>query len=137
MVAGLLQRSGRESNGRRRMDLIDIESGQAIRISQYLGSLSQACCVDVTAVALAATHLRRAIDQSPELLVVNKFSGLEAKGGGLRAEFLEALARGLPIVTGLSLRHRQGFLEMTGYVGAFLPAEIGALESWWLGRPLS
>ena len=46
-VGGLLQRSSREANGRPRMDMIDIASGDIIRISQNLGGKSSACCVDL------------------------------------------------------------------------------------------
>jgi nucleoside-triphosphatase THEP1 len=130
-IAGLLQVSSREANGRPRMEMIDIESGQTIRISQNLGANSRACCVDVNGMAEAATFLRRAIQSQPDLLVINKFSGLEAKGGGLRGEFLEALAQDLPLVTGLSRGHQSALLEMTGGEGRFLDASIEALEAWW------
>src|ERR1700761_2435121 len=112
-VGGLLQRSSREANGRPRMDMIDI------RISQNLGGKSSACCVDLTGVADASAYLRRAIAAAPDLLIINKFSGLEAKGGGLRAEFLDALASGLPVLTGLSERNRAAFAEMAGDAAEF------------------
>jgi len=130
-VGGLLQRSSREANGRPRMDMIDIESGETIRISQNLGGKSSACCVDLTGIAAASTCLRRAMARRPDLLIINKFSGLEAKGGGLRAEFLEALASGLPVLTGLSERNRAAFEEMAGGMGEFLAATDQALRGWW------
>src|ERR1700761_4288141 len=118
-VAGLLQRSSREANGRPRMEMIDIASGDVILISQNLGGKSSACCVDLTGVADASAYLRRAIAAHPDLLIINKFSGLEAKGGGLRAEFLDALASGLPVLTGLSERNRAAFAEMAGDAAEF------------------
>ena len=130
-VGGLLQRSSREANGRPRMELIDIQSGQSILISQNLGARSSACCVDLNGVASASAVLRRAIATRPDLLVINKFSGLEAKGCGLRAEFLDALASGLPVLTGLSERHRKAFEEMTLGAGDYLDASPDALLAWW------
>jgi len=130
-VGGLLQRSSREANGRPRMDLIDIASGDVIRISQNLGGKSSACCVDLTGIADASAYLRRAIDAAPDLLIINKFSGLEAKGGGLRAEFLDALASGLPVLTGLSERNRAAFEDMAQGAGDFLDADDQALQAWW------
>ena len=132
-VGGLLQHSSREANGRPRMEMIDIASGERILISQNLGGRSSACCVDVAGVAAAAVLLRRAISGRPDLLVINKFSGLEAQGAGLRAEFLEALASGLPVLTGLSGRHRGAFEEMAGGAGMFLEADPAALTDWWSG----
>ena len=132
-VGGLLQRSSREVNGRPRMEMIDIASGEIILISQNLGGKSSACCVDLTGVADASTYLRRAIAARPDLLIINKFSGLEAKGGGLRAEFLDALASGLPVLTGLSDRNRAAFEEMAQGAGEYLAATDQALHDWWAG----
>jgi nucleoside-triphosphatase THEP1 len=130
-VGGLLQRTTREANGRPRMELIDIESGETVLISQNRGALSKGCCVDTGGMAAAAVLLRRALVGGPDLLVINKFSGLEAEGGGLRAEFLAALAEGVPLLTGLSERHRAAFDAMTGGGGDFLEASIEALSDWW------
>jgi nucleoside-triphosphatase THEP1 len=130
-VGGLLQRTGREDNGRPRMELIDIESGAITLISQNLGANSSACCVDVRGMASAALQLQRAIDRRPECLVINKFSGLEAEGGGFRAEFLDAMASGIPLLSAVAERHRDAFSAMTGGYGEMLPAQIDALLQWW------
>lgn len=132
-VGGLLQLSSTEANGRPRMELIDIAGGETVLISQNLGADSSACCVDPTGVAAASTLLRRAIAARPDLLIINKFSGLEAKGEGLRAEFLDALASNLPVLAGLSDRHRDAFEEMAGGAGDFLDANLPALTAWWIG----
>lgn len=129
-VGGLLQHSSREANGRPRMEMTDIASGEKFLISQNLGKDSSACCVDVTAMAKASAHLRRAIEARPDLLVINKFSGLEADGGGLRAEFLEALASGLPVLTGLSAKHKDAFEEMAAGAETYLEPDLNALEAW-------
>lgn len=130
-VGGLLQRSSKEANGRPRMELIDIESGEAVRISQNLGGNSSACCVDLGGVAAASQVLRRAIAARPDLLIINKFSGLEAKGEGLRAEFLNALASGVPVLTGLSERNRDAFEAMTGGIHTELVPSLTSLTQWW------
>ena len=129
-VGGLLQHSSREANGRPRMEMTDIAGGETFLISQNLGRDSSACCVDINAIADAGGRLRRAIAAKPDLLVINKFSGLEAEGGGLRAEFLEALASGLPVLTGLSERHRDAFEEMVDGAATYLEPNFSALEAW-------
>jgi nucleoside-triphosphatase THEP1 len=130
-VGGLLQRSSKEANGRPRMELIDVESGETFLISQNLGAESSACCVDPSGVATASLVLRRAIAARPDLLIINKFSGLEAKGEGLRGEFLEALAGGLPVLAGLPDRHRAAFEAMAGGAYHELAASLPALKAWW------
>jgi len=130
-VDGLLQTSSREPNGRPRMELTGIKSGETFLISQNLGGESKACCVDVAGIARAAAYLRSALADPPDLLIINKFSGLEAKGAGLRAEMLDALAMGVPVLCGLSARHRDAFEDMTGRAGTYLPANLGALRDWF------
>ena len=130
-IGGLLQRSSKEANGRPRMELIDIESGEAFLISQNLGASSSACCVDPSGVVTASVVLRRAIAARPDLLIINKFAGLEAKGEGLRAEFLEALATGILVLAGLSERHRDAFEEMAQGAARYLDAKQSALSAWW------
>jgi len=130
-VGGLLQRSTKEANGRPRMELIDIASGRTFLISQNLGGKSSACCVDPGGVAEASLILRGAIAGRPDLLIINKFSGLEAKGEGLRAEFLDALASGLLVLAGLAERHRGAFEEMAEGAADCLEASPEALRAWW------
>jgi hypothetical protein len=130
-VDGLLQTSSREPNGRPRMELTAIRSGEIFLISQNLGGDSKACCVDVAGIARASAYLRRALADPPDLLIINKFSGLEAKGGGLRAEMLDALAMGIPVLCGLSARHQDAFDAMTQGAGTYLPADLSALQGWW------
>jgi hypothetical protein len=113
------------------MELIAIGSGERFLISQNLGGDSRSCCVDVTGIAAAAAHLRTIVDALPELLVINKFSGLEAEGGGLSAEFLDAVAQGIPVLIGLAERHRDAFTEVTAGHGRFIAAHQRALEDWW------
>ena len=74
------------------MELIDLGSGDAIRISQELGAGSSSCRVDPGGIAEAGSRLRASLEDKPDLVVVNKFGGLEKTGGGLADELLWAMA---------------------------------------------
>ena len=77
-VAGLIQRNGDTGDQCSCvMELIDLGSGDAIRISQELGAGSSSCRVDPGGIAEAGSRLRASLEDRPDLVVVNKFGGLE------------------------------------------------------------
>ncbi len=71
-----------------------------------------------------------------DLVVVNKFGPLEAGGGGLRAETLEALAEGLPLLVAVAADHLAAWLELCGGSCDLLAPDPDALWRWWGPRRL-
>lgn len=129
-VRGLLMtRPDGEAGCASAMVLVDIERGDQYRVSQDLGTLSTSCRADPAGFARASVALRQALDEAPELFVVNRFGALEAEGGGFRDEFLEILSRDVPLLTVVHQRHLDAWQQFTG--GAtVLPAEPQALQGW-------
>lgn len=73
--------------------------------------------------------LRRAASEAPELVVSNRFGGLEAEGGGFCAELLDILAQDLPLLTTVAKRHVADWQRFTG--GAtVLPAQADVVAEW-------
>ena len=70
--------------------LIDLENEQRYPITQDLGPGSAACALDPGLMADAAQVMRRIADEGADLAIFNRFGALEAEGGGLAAEMLEA-----------------------------------------------
>lgn len=130
-VGGLVQHSRRDGAGHSQMELEDVATGRRYGISQRLGTGSSACCVDPGGVADASAVLRRDIADRVELLIVNKFSGLEAEGRGLAPELFEAVAQGIPVLTCLAERYRPQWDALTGGAGTMLPPDVAALQGWW------
>ncbi|MEI9983322.1 MAG: DUF2478 domain-containing protein [Aliidongia sp.] len=68
-----------------------------------------------TALPQAAAALRAAIEQGPDLLVINRFGSAELSGGGLLGVLIEAAQRDIPVliarargaVPGLARLHRR------------------------------
>jgi len=111
------------------MVLVDVETSESFLVSQPLGADSQACRADPQGFARASVVLRRAADEQPDLVVSNRFGGLEASGGGFRDELLELMARDVPVLTVVSPRHVQAWEQFTG--GAtVMPPEVLAIERW-------
>jgi hypothetical protein len=119
---------GRESCAGR-MVLVDIETGEATLVSQDLGHASNACRADPQGFALASASLRKALETGAELVVSNRFGGLEAEGGGFAAELLALMAQGVPLLTAVPVRHRAAWQTFTG--GAtVLPPDAEAVQAW-------
>ncbi len=131
-VRGLVQqRPNPEKRCAGAIYLVDLESDDSYPISQNLGSESTACTLDPSGIAEASQVLRRALADPPDLLVISKFGKLEADGRGLIAELMDALVRGVPVITTVHHRHVDRWREMTGDFGDLLPADENDLYAWW------
>lgn len=124
-----------------RMVLVDIETGDQYLVSQALGSGSSGCRADNQGFARASQVLRLALQAAPELVVCNRFGGLEAEGGGFSAELLELMAQGQPLLTAVAARHLDAWRRFSGDA-TVLPAEPEAVHAWLArtlpaARPLS
>ncbi len=132
-VGGLVQTSCHYPNGRKKMTLVDLRTGEAFVISQNLGVGSDACCLDPAGLADASRVLRREIAAAVSLLVINKFAGKECEGEGLAPELFEAVTAGIPVLTTLAFRHKDKWDALTGGAGVMLDSTEQALWDWWKG----
>ncbi|NFV81577.1 DUF2478 domain-containing protein [Magnetospirillum aberrantis] len=128
-VGGLLQTTQR--TGRKRMLAVELDSGRQIPLSQNLGPQSQSCSLDPAALAEASGAVRRAVADRVDLVIVSKFSKLEAAGQGLAAELLSAMAEGLNVLTAVPEDMVGQWRHFTGGQGAVLPATAAGLWRWW------
>lgn len=131
-VGGVVQRNyGAIDDCADRMELVDVATGRAFGISQNLGRESQSCRVDPAGVADASQVVRRAIAERVDLLVVNKFAGLEAHGEGLADELLTGISEGIPVLTSVGSRFLNEWQTFTGGYAALLSPDDAALWRWW------
>jgi len=125
-VGGVLQR------GRKKQAvLVALDSGETLPIMQKLGQGSSCCAVDPQGMAAATAALRRALAARVDLLVVNKFGPLEAEGGGLRDEMIEAIAEGMAVLTTVTADRVPAWLAMTGGAGVLLGVDDDSARRWW------
>lgn len=118
------------------MVLVDIETGTEYLVSQPLGRDSTACRADTQGFARASVVLRDALAAAPDLVVSNRFGGLEAEGGGFASELLALMAQGVPVLTVVATRHVAAWQQFTGGAAALLPADSTAVQAW-LDRTLA
>lgn len=111
------------------MLLADVSTQETFQVSQDLGPGSKSCRADPAGFARASAVLRRALDDAPDLVVVNRFGSLESEGGGFRAELLDLLAAGVPVLTIVARRHREAWDRFSDGADV-LPARRDAVLEW-------
>lgn len=108
-----------------------LPTGQRMGLSQDLGSGSNACRLDPNAMADAAALIKQGINEGAQLAIFNKFGAQEAGGDGLRAEMIDAVVAGIPLITAVPERFTSEWTEFTGGESTALPMNADALLEWW------
>jgi hypothetical protein len=86
------------------MDVQVLPDGGFIRISQSLGPQARGCRLNPEALEQAVGQVTDSLLQEPlpELMIVNKFGKHEADGRGMRPVIGEAMALGIPVISGVN-----------------------------------
>lgn len=125
----LMNRPPREPGCSATMVLVDIDTSERYLVSQPMGAESKACRADTRGFARASRIFRRALGESPDLVVSNRFGDLEVRGGGFSAELLELMSSEIPFLTTVAERNVQAWQEFTGGA-ALLPTNPVAVAAW-------
>ena len=114
------------------MDLLPLQGGARIRISQSLGPMSQGCRLDVAGLEQAAGLVAAVLeaDEPPRLLIVNKFGKQECEGRGFRPLIGRALERGVPVLTAVSAANHIGFCAFAEGLAEPLASDLGSVLGW-------
>lgn len=115
--------------------LVDLDDGTRYPITQDLGSGSTSCGLDPARIAEAGVVMRRIVAEGADLAVFNRFSGLEAEGGGFAAEMLALMSQGQPVLTIVPEKHLADWRHFTGGLACELPPDATALETWFASLP--
>ncbi len=109
-----------------------LPAGDTIRISQSLGPESRGCRLDPAALEQAVAQVTGALHATPlpELLIVNKFGKHEADGRGMRPVIGEAMALGIPVVSGVNKMNVEAFQEFAGGLAVAVQPNVEALLEW-------
>jgi hypothetical protein len=115
---GLIQ-IDREVSGRTKCDmsLLELWSGESIKISDDRGAFARGCRLNHGALAHACALLSSALGSGADLLILNKFGRTEVEGGGLRSVIAEALTADIPVLIGLPRRNLASWREFAGEFG--------------------
>lgn len=118
------------------MEVVELDTGRRLSLSQNLGAGSESCTLDLAAMAEASGAIRRAVADSVDLVLVNKFSKIEKSGKGFAAEMLAAMVDGVPLLTAVPGAYIEDWIDFTGGRGDMLMPAEAALWRWWGPRRL-
>ncbi|WIY25567.1 DUF2478 domain-containing protein [Parasedimentitalea psychrophila] len=114
------------------MDVRVLPQGETIRISQSLGAQARGCRLDPSALELAVAQVSRSLqgESLPEVLIVNKFGKHEAEGRGMRPVIGEAMALGVPVISGVNTLNVEAFQEFAGGLAVAVEPRVEAMLDW-------
>ena len=121
------------SRGRHPCDMLleDLASGEVHAIAEDRGSHARGCRLDVGLLTEIGENVLHSLhDDSPLLLVVNKFGKIEGDGGGMRQAIAEAVDLGIPVLVGVPARNLDRWRAFVGPLSREVPAETGAITDW-------
>jgi len=130
-VHGLVQETA-EGHGK---DAIDLATGERIplkRPTRYERE-HKLCSLDLSQLAAASMALRRAVDESADAVVVERFGKAERDGGGLADDLLACMASGTPTLVTVPEDELEAWARFSGGLGAVLACDLDALLQWWDG----
>lgn len=130
-IKGVVQRPLPNARTHKDSELFDLENGRSYPLFQKLGAGSSSCSVDNSSIAAASVALRNVSAHDTDLVVINRFGGLEAQNNGFAAEMLYLMSEGIPLLTAVSGSHLAAWRQFTGGAGVELPPRIEAIDDWF------
>lgn len=112
------------------MDLHILNGGDVVRISQNLGTLSKGCRLDPDGLERAVGLVAAALQNGPDVLILNKFGKQETDGRGFRPLIGEALAAGIPVLTAVGAGNLAAFQAYAQDMAYALPDDAKAIIDW-------
>jgi nucleoside-triphosphatase THEP1 len=130
-LTGAVQETVRLSDRHRKsMALHLLPNGPQIGISQDLGPMATGCSLDPDGLEQAVGLIVTALNNNPQILLLNKFGKQEAEGRGFRPVIGEALARDIPVLIGVGREKLPLFQEFAGDMAQELPHDLPMLLEW-------
>jgi hypothetical protein len=114
------------------MSLVDLATGERMKISQDLGSQAIGCRLDSGKLAEFGSLLDRTCEEDAALIILNKFGKAESEGHGLRPNFIRAIETGVPVLTAVRPPHDEAWRAFHGGLAAQLPVDLEAARRWCL-----
>lgn len=136
-VAGLVQLNTFERDpGKCDMAVEELFSGAVLQLSEDRGKEAKGCRLDRGILAEAAGLLLAALEEKPDIVVLNKFGKVEAEGEGLRDALAKAVELDVPIVVGVPFRNLDQWRIFAGDLAEECEAGSPKVRQWLAARGL-
>ncbi len=130
-VAGLVQSNTERDDGCRcDMDVKVLPGGEVFRISQDRGPGARGCRLDPSMLEAGVALVDSALQDAPDILILNKFGKHEAEGRGFRQTIAEALAREIPVLLGVNPLNLEAFLRFAGEMAEEVGPQASTVGAW-------
>ena len=132
-VVGFIEiRRLREARARCDMILQEIGSGELVTISEDRGPNARGCMLNVQELARAESLATGALENRPDLLIINKFGKTEAEGRGFRRLIILAIDQAIPVLIAVPARNLDPWKQFSAALannvrGETLPSDIEEL----------
>lgn len=101
-----------------------------IQITQDLGSGSNACRLNPSAIAEAVARVEASDMAKADFFLLNKFGPEEAEGRGFVSAISKALELDIPVLVGVSPANRAAFDSFAGGLAVELPNDANEIHIW-------
>ncbi|MDF0602896.1 DUF2478 domain-containing protein [Psychromarinibacter sp. C21-152] len=112
------------------MELRVLPDGPRFRISQPLGTGAKGCRLDESTIVAIGAAVEPRLGNA-DLLVVNKFGKLEARGRGLYTAIAAAIEMEIPTLVGVTQMSLPDFNMFSGGMAVPLAPELHAVRDWF------
>lgn len=128
-LGGVIEKPAAQAAPGRRcdMNLLELATGQTIRISEERGALARGCRLDLDGLARTCALVLSSLPRV-DFVLLNKFGKTEAEGGGFRCIISDALALDIPVVIGVPRRNLAAWREYAGELA--IERDMGAFSSF-------
>src|SRR5260370_10347176 len=89
------------------------------------------CRLDDQRLGELADRLTAAIDDGPDLVVINRFGRAEAEGRGLVKPIAQALKADIPVLIAVPQRRFFDWIRFSEGMNVRLPCRREAVDRWW------
>ena len=113
------------------LNIVDIRTGKAERITQDCGRESRGCKLDPRGLAAISHCITDAIDSNVDLVIINKFGRAESEGDGLLSCIADAVSAGVPILTTVREPYVAAWRHYNGGWAIELPPKIEVILQWY------